>query len=130
MAFRPEYDSSDLRKLEIDLRGAPMRIQRDAEKIVWRGADLVARGMRREVGGHRFLPHLPHTVSREMVGRYEAEIGMETSRKQGRLAHIMAYGSANNDPVFDHTAPLRAATPRIVKMTGDEGEDAVLGDDS
>ena len=128
MAFRVEYDDTELRKLEIDLRGAPSRVQRKAGKGIQRAAGLVARGMRKEVGGHRYLKHLPNTVSHEMIAAFEAEIGLETKRRQGRLAHIMAYGSVNNGPVFDHTAPLTRLTPRIVNDLANDAEDSVLGD--
>lgn len=131
MAFRAEYDDTELRRLEVDLRGAPARVQRRASVEVDKAGDLVQRGMRRQASGHRSLRHLPKSITREMLGPYEVEVGYDTHVRgaQGRLAHIIVYGSVNNAPQWDHTVPLRNATPRILQRLAEAGEESVLGDE-
>ncbi len=128
--MKAEWYDADLQKLEIDLSGAPRRIQVQARERTWKAADLIQRGMRRQATGHRQLRHLPKSITREMIGMFEAEIGYDTHVRgaQGRLAHIIVFGSINNDPQWDHSAPMRNLTPRIVKDMADDAEDATLGD--
>lgn len=126
-----EIDSADLRKLEIDLAGAPIRSQLRLKKNIKRGGALVADGMREDAAGHRYLRHLPTAVSWETKeGGYAAEIGLGPKKgTQGALAHIIAYGSVNNAPVYDHTSALRRSTPFLERLFADGAEESVLGDD-
>lgn len=128
--FRPEMDATELRLLVADLSDAPNRVQRGSQRALDYGADIVARSMRKIVAGHRYLPHLPNTVSHEPIGLWEREIGMEKGRKQGKLAHIMAYGSVNNAPVFDHNVALTANIPKIQNRFAEVAEQSVLGEES
>lgn len=127
--MRIEFDDSELRRLEVDISEAPGRLQRNFGPTMKRGARLVEREMKRDASGHRYLPHLADATSHDVLGPWEAEIGLGPDGGQGSLAHIIVYGSVNNDPVYDHTAGLRRAEPRIVKMFADTAEESVLGDD-
>jgi hypothetical protein len=120
------WDDHELRNLEHDLSGAPGRMQRNAVKVLARGGRLINREMKKDARGHRRLPHLPDAVSNEFTGLLEQEIGLSPGG-QGSLAHIIAYGSVNNAPVYDHTAGLRRAEPRIVEWFADAAEESVLG---
>lgn len=123
-------DDTELRNLEVDLTGAPGRVQRNARHTLVKGAQKVETGMKVDASGHRRLKHLPKSVSRELLDPWTAEIGMAPKRgTQGSLAHIAAYGSVNNAPVFDHTASLRRETPGIVQDFADAAERSVLGGD-
>jgi hypothetical protein len=123
-----EIDDSELRTLQIDLREAPGRSQRGARKTLADSGDMVDTEMQRDARGHRYLPRLPKSVSHGFVGLLTMEIGLgPIPRTQGRLAHIIVYGSVNNAPVYDHTAGLRRAEPRILEKFGQMGEDATLG---
>lgn len=122
-------DDTELRQLEADLRGAPLRVRRNASSVVRRGARMIDREMRKDARGHRHLAHLEDAVSHEMIGPLSAEIGLGPKRgTQGSLAHIIVYGSVNNAPVYDHTAGPRRALPGIAQLFADAAEDSVLGD--
>jgi hypothetical protein len=83
---------------------------------------------RRDARGHRYLPRLPRSVSHEFLDYWTQEIGLSPiPGTQGRLAHIIVYGSINNTPVYDHTAGLRRATPRILERFAGQLEDDTLG---
>lgn len=131
-------DDQELRQLVIDLRKAPGRVQAGATKTLKKGARLVNREMKKDAAGHEgnyfgrpgteFVTPLPQHVSDEMIAPLVAEIGIE-AKGAGKLAHILAYGSANNTPVYDHTAGLRRATPAIVDLFAETSEESVLGKD-
>lgn len=123
--------SPDLKTLDVDLSGAPLRSQWNLKENMKKAARLVSNGMREDASGHRYLKHLPTAVSWETKeGGYAAEIGLGPKKgTQGSLAHIIAYGSVNNAPVYDHTSALRRSTPAIERMFADGAEDAVLGGD-
>jgi len=121
-------DNGELRNLEIDLRGARLRIQRAAPKTLRKAGEIIDAGMRVDASGHRYLPKLAAAVSHEMRGEWEVEIGLSPKAgTQGSLAHIIVYGSVNNLPVYDHTAALRRSTPEILEMFADAAEESVLG---
>lgn len=126
MAGFIELDDTDLRRLEVDLSGAPGRMQRHARDEVIKGARRVNKEMKLDASGHRHLAELPDAVSYELLTEFEAEIGLSPGG-QGSLAHIIAYGSVNNAPVYDHTAGLRRATPSIVNSFAEAAESSVLG---
>lgn len=129
--MRVKVDGNDLDELEVDLRGAPRRIQVDSREGIRKGAKRVAKEMRVDASGHRYLPKLAAAVSYDLIGPHEAEIGLGPRRgTQGSLAHIIVYGSVNNAPVYDHTAGLRRAEPRILRDFEDMVEDDVLGNRS
>jgi hypothetical protein len=121
-------DSHEVEQLETDLREAPGRIQRGARKVLKRGAEIIDKGMQADARGHRFLPRLPKSVTHEMIDDWTAEIGLSPiPGTQGRLAHIIVYGSVNNAPVYDYTAALRRSTPEILDLFGRQAEDDALG---
>lgn len=126
MAGGIHMDDSELRNLGLDLSRARKRVQFNASKAVRRGAAIVDAEMVVDASGHRRLKHLPSTVSHEMLAPLEAEIGLEY-KGQGKLAHIIVYGSVNNGPVYDHTAGLRRAAPAIDKILADAAEESVFG---
>lgn len=129
-------DDSELRTLEIDLRGAPLRVQFGASREVLAGARAIDRQMRIDASGHQgnyfgipgtsFDTPLEDHVTHEMLDRYTAEIGIEY-KGAGKLAHIIVYGSVNNGPVYDHMAGPRRALPGIADDLADMAEDSVLG---
>lgn len=125
-------DDSELRTLEVDLRGAGLRVQMNATTVL-RGkvGPLLQREMRKDARGHRQLRRLPKSIDWEMNGNWEVEAGVRRGQRgtQGRLAHIIVYGSVNNAPVYDHGAALRRAAPRAINWLADAAEESVLGND-
>jgi len=122
-------DDDELRNLEVDLSGAPIRVQRAAGVTLRKAGAILDEGMREDASGHRHLPKLADAVSHEMRGEWEVEAGLkpEGKKNQGSLAHIIAYGSINNAPVYDHTAVLRRHKEDIDRMFGDDVEKSTLG---
>lgn len=125
---RIEFDTSEVKRLAVDLSQAPGRIQRKAPKVMHRAAIDVKKAMRVDASGHRYL----HQFAREVnYDRLDAlglayEVGFDKSG-QGNLANIIVFGSINNAPVYDFTAALRRETPNIVRHLANAGEDSVLG---
>lgn len=134
------WEKRELDQLEVDLRGAPLRAQFGASRqLNGPVGRLLAREMRQDARGHQgnwfgrpgtsFNTGLENHVSHEMVGPFEVEAGIE-NKGAGKLGHIIAHGSVNNDPAYDPGAGPRRAMPRIVDMLADMAEDSVLGEDS
>lgn len=129
-------DDSELRTLGIDLGEAPLRIRLNSRKAMGESARLVNREMRIDAAGHvgnyfgipgtEFVVPLPEHVSHDVEGPWDAEIGIE-SKGAGKLAHLLAYGSVNNAPVYDHTAALRRSESRIQGIFADAVEESALG---
>jgi hypothetical protein len=129
-------DDDELRRLEVDLSGAPLRAQWNLTNGVRRGAAIVDKGMRVDASGHKgnwfglpgtsYDTPLEQHVSHEMLSPDTAEIGIE-NKGAGKLAHIIVFGSVNNAPVYDHMSGPRRAMPRVVSAMADQAEDDVLG---
>ena len=132
-------DADELRRLEVDLRGAPMRVQWQSRNALdFQVGPMVAREMRKDARGHQgnyfgipgteFDTPLEDHVSHEMIDEDTVEVGIE-AKGAGKLAHIIVYGSVNNGPVYDHMAGPRRALPRIQRVLAEVAEESVLGDD-
>ncbi len=123
-----KFDTSEVKRLAVDLSEAPSRLQRKAPKVMARGAFQIKKGMRKDASGHNFLSKLSYKVNYDQLdsGGLNYEIGFDKVG-QGNLANIIVFGSINNAPVFDHTAALRRETPLILHHLGDAGEDSVFG---
>lgn len=131
--IRYRIEHTELVQLEVDLTGAPARVQRNATSVLRKSARLVQRGMQEDVkGAQRSRPssikHMPKNVDHRIVGPLEAWIGLGPPDNQGSLAHLIAH-SGGGGPFYDYTAAIRRLTPAIVKMFGEAGADAVLGGD-
>jgi hypothetical protein len=136
MRDRVHADTSELRNLLIDISGAKLRVQLGVTKVLDTSRRIVEREMKLDARGHegnwfgkpntQYAMHLSRHVSSELLTDRSAEIGIE-AKGSGKLAHLLAYGSVNNAPVYDHTAGLRRAEPRIVRLVAGEGEESVLG---
>ena len=136
---RMKWDSPELINLEIDLTGAPYRIQRRAQaRMAGQVGALLSREMKRDAKGHKgnwfgkpgtsYNTPLERHVSHEMVGQFEVEAGIE-NKGAGKLGHIIAYGSVNNGPAYDPMAGPRRALPKIVEDLADTAEESLLGDE-
>lgn len=133
------WESPDLKKLELDLRGTPKRAQFGAaKKLAGPVGRRLAKEMRQDARGHKgnwfgnpgtsYVTPLDNHVSHEMVGPFELEAGIE-NKGAGKLGHIIAYGSVNNGPAYDPGAGPRRALPWIVESLADTAEDSMLGED-
>lgn len=131
MSLRIHIDADELRTLAVDISGAPARIQQKAPTVLrTRVGPRLNREMRQDASGHRYLPRLPNSVSDEMIDTWTVEAGLSPiPGTQGRLAHIIVYGSVNNAPVYDHEAALRRTLPHAERWLADAAEESVLGND-
>jgi hypothetical protein len=132
------FDTHELRALELDMDGAPARIRNP--QGVLRGAKIIEREMKVDAAGHvgsYFTPRqrhksatdLPRHVSSEMVGTLTAEIGIE-NKGAGKLGAIIAYGvPGKSSPAYDPGAGPRRAMPRVLGILADQTEGSVLGKD-
>lgn len=124
-------DTSQLDALAKDLGGAERRVStRVTRELKGRIGMKLKREMRQDASGHRQLRHLPNAVSYELIDPWMVECGLSPKKgTQGRLAHIIAYGSINNGPVYDKDAALWRSLPFALRVLGDAAEYSVLGDD-
>lgn len=130
-------DDSELRTLELDLRGFDERLQVSAKKTL-RGR--VGPKLRDEMkddarGAQRSTPstirHLHKGVTFNAIDRgWGVEAGIRPGNgRQGSLAHILAYGTARSAPVYDHTQALARTEDDAARWIADDAADAVWGDD-
>lgn len=135
--MRMHMDDSELRTLQVDISGAPKRLQFKARGTLRRRVGpILERAMKKDAAGHmgnwfgrpgtEYVTPLPPHVSNEMVGPWTVEAGIE-SKGAGKLAHIIAYGSVNNAPAYDPMSGPRRALPQIEHLLANDVEDAVLG---
>lgn len=123
-----EIDDHELEQLEVDLREAPGRVQRNSRKTLDRAGEIVDKAMVHDARGHRYLPRFPRNISHGYIGDLTEEIGYNHSTGlQGKLVYIILRGSINNGPIWDYTAALRRSEPRVLDLFGESTEDAVLG---
>lgn len=120
-------DTRELRELILDFTQAPNRIQRDAPRTMRKYAKKLEQAMKRDARGHRYLPKFAPTMGSRKTDSLGLswEVGFHR-RGQGKLAHIIVFGSVNNAPVYDFHGPLHRETPRIFRELGLIAEDDVL----
>lgn len=125
------FDTSEVDRLAVDLRQAPGRIQREAPKVMKKGALKIKEGMGDDFSGHSHAPHLG-TAAMEFeqtdgIG-LAYEIGeLDSGGPQWGIAAILAFGTSNNAATVDHTAALRRELPALQHHLGDAAEDSVFG---
>ena len=122
------FDTTELRKLAVDLSQAPGRIQRRAPKAMLQGARGIRRAMRKDASGHRYLHKFAQEVnlSRLDGAGLAYEIGFDKSG-QGNLANIIVFGSINNASVYDFDSAWRREMPALLQRLAGAGEESVLG---
>lgn len=137
--MKAEIDGHEVTELMLDLEDAPARVRRNSTEVLkTKVGPLLAREMRQDARGHKgnwfgkpgtsFQTGLERHVSHEMVNADTVEAGIE-GKGSGRLGHIIAYGSVNNDAAYDPMAGPRRAMPRIGRMFETVVEESVLEDE-
>lgn len=123
-----EFDSSEVKRLALDLSGAPGRIQRRAPKTLRKGAFDVKQRLRRDAEGHAYLPGLAAKAAYSEFTPLSYEIGFDKG-STGSLGNVAVYGTSNNAPIMSSPADhLRLELPTILRHLADDGEESVLGD--
>ena len=74
-----------------------------------------------------YARRLPLSITYDVaagIGRVVAEVGPDKARPglQGALGNFLAFGSRNNAPVWDFTAPLAAEAPVVENFLGAAGQ--------
>ena len=128
-------DDSELFQLEVDLRGAPGRVQRAMPRTMMVIGERVDEQMTIDATGHKgnwfgipgtgYVTPTP-PVSHELIEPDLVEAGIE-NRGSGKLFHIIAYGSVNNEPAYDPWEGVRRALPAVEQEMVEMGEQAVFG---
>lgn len=120
-------DLSEVRALATDLGRTTKVVEREADRVLERGALGVKNKMvedaRASHDGHarRFAGSISYD-RRYGVGRLGYEIGPDKDRPQGALGNLLYFGSENNAPTLDIEAGLIEEEPRLMsemaKMLG------------
>lgn len=98
-------DTREVTVLARDLDGAAGDVDREARKVVARGALNIKNDARRRVSGHGHLPAYPYSITYDLLaGVVGAEIGPDKRRNQGPLGNIIEYGGLREAPI-PHMGP-------------------------
>lgn len=116
-------DFSEVTALATDLGRASKEVEREADRVLERGALGVKEAMAEDAqsrhSGH--AKHFHRSISydrRYGVGRMSYEIGPDKSRRQGALGNILYFGTANNAPTLDIEVGLIAEEPKLLSEMG------------
>lgn len=113
MADVVQVETSELRRLEVDLGRAPERAYGQVRKVVQRAAYNIKKDLQEEATGHPSFDRVAASISYDTFAGddgWVAEIGPEignpagSPRAQGSLAWIAYEGSARTAPVFPDPA--------------------------
>lgn len=108
-----------------DLGKAAASVEDETEKVVSKGALNIKQDWARRWRGLGHLPHLPSTVGYDLeraAGVISAEIGPDTGKLQGSVAHIIELGSLNSAPHPGGIPALDAEEPKFIGALEDLGE--------
>lgn len=115
-------DLSEVRALATDLGKVTRDVEKEADKVLERGALGVKEAMAEDaqrLTGH--AKHFHRSISydrRYGVGRMSYEIGPDKSRRQGALGNLLYFGSRNNAPQLDIESGLIAEEPKLLSEMG------------
>ncbi len=116
-------DLSEVRALATDLGKTSREVEREADKVLERGAlgvkNAMADDARSTHSGH--AKHFHRSISydrRYGVGRMSYEIGPDKGRIQGALGNLLYFGSSNNAPTLDIEAGLIEEEPKLLSEMG------------
>ena len=110
-------DVSELLQYASQIASTADRVEPELSKVVERGALNVKREAIRifdSYSNRAHLKHYPKSMSYDMVGPLEAEIGPDASKPQGGMSGV-EYGSVHTKPM-PHLGPaLDIEAPRVQK---------------
>lgn len=116
-------DLSEVKALATDLGRTTKEVEREADKVLERGALGVKNAMVEDAKSSHsgYAKRFASSISydrRYGVGRMSYEIGPDKSRPQGALGNLLYFGSRNNAPTLDIEAGLIAEEPRLMSEMG------------
>ncbi|MGP5375281.1 hypothetical protein ACTXM8_04685 [Brachybacterium alimentarium] len=113
------FDFSEVRALATDLGNTTKAVEKEADRVLERGALGVKNAMAEEARAS----HKGHARSfagsisydrRYRAGTMAYEIGPDKSRRQGALGNLLYFGSRNNAPTLDIEHGLIAEEPKLM----------------
>jgi hypothetical protein len=116
-------DTHELEQLADDLEQIPAEKRPQFSKVVEKGALNIKNGLRDDARGHPTYRMFPLSITYDMTGELEAEIGPDKGRVQGALGNILYFGTSKNAPQLDLEGPLRRETQRFEDHIADIAED-------
>lgn len=113
------FDMREVTALATDLGRTSKAVEREADKVLERGALGVKNAMAADAKASHsgYAKRFASSISydrRYGVGRLSYEIGPDKSRAQGALGNLIYFGSRNNAPTLDIEAGLIAEEPRLM----------------
>jgi hypothetical protein len=117
-----EVDIDGARKVADDLADVDAARFRP---VVAKGALNVKNALQREARSAGHYKHFHRSISYELLGDLEAEIGPDKDRVQGALGNILYFGTSKNAAVLDLDASLAREAPRFELALADVAEDVL-----
>lgn len=116
-------DTSELDQLVTDLDKVPAEVMPKFRKVLERGAVNVKNGMRADATGHPTFRYFPNSISYDLKGELEAEIGPDKGRVQGALGNLLYFGTSKSGGVLDINGPLNREGQRLEDAAADVAAD-------
>lgn len=121
-------DTSQVRKLGLELTGAGPRAVPAMAAVVAVAANGVRDTLRAEAQGHRRFPAFPRSITADVRG-LQAEIGPDKNLRQGALGNLLYFGTSKSGPTLPHPErALEAASPGFVKAVEETALRVLAGD--
>jgi hypothetical protein len=120
-------DTSDVRRLAVELGQVPARAVPALGVLVERAAKGIQDDLRRHARGHARFRSFPSSITYDIRG-LAAEIGPDKSRRQGALGNLLYFGTAKAGPTLEHPGEaLIRALPALEAGCAAVLEQAVTG---
>ena len=120
--MRVGFDYTEITVFADAINKASRVAEKDAEKVVFRGAIQIKKDGQRRIKGHPRLKRLPWSIDfdtyRSLRGP-AAEIGPNHSKGQGPLGNVAEYGTINNPPIPFMGPAGEAERPKFEKAMED-----------
>ncbi|PXY20881.1 hypothetical protein [Prauserella muralis] len=123
--MRVEVTTQGVAKLAADLEDVPDEKGPELRRVVARGALNVKEELRDNARSSGTYKHFHRSISYDMVGDLEAEIGPDKGRVQGALGNLLYFGRRDTAPVLNLTAPLHNEAPRFEQALADAAGDVL-----
>lgn len=105
---------SDLDKLAADLLAEATTTVAEVRAVVSKGALNIKKDWRARSWGIAHAPRYPLSITYDLHGPFEAEIGPhDDAKNQGFLGPVLEFGGAHNAPRNDGGQALAAEEPRF-----------------
>lgn len=111
-------DVSELLQYASQIASTADRVEPELSKVVERGGLNVKRESVRIFDSYSrraYLKHYPRSMSYDMVGPLEVEIGPDASKPQGGMGRGVEFGSVHTEPMPHLFPALDLEVPRVQK---------------